>query len=183
MQTLPNTLDQLFEELRPQIFRHALRLTGNTEDAEDVTQGTLLKAFLKRDSYRGETAPLGWMYRIARNEAYDLFRHRKRRPAASLEALQPEVGAGVFEMPDQTPGPEASLIVSEQRKRVRDAVGSMAEAEREPLLLVDLDEVPYREAADLIGLSVPGFKTRRFRARRSLALALRDLDPSGRDAA
>ena len=80
----PERLVELYGE---RIYQIAFRMTGKTADAEDVAQNTLLKILRKRDSFRGDSDPMGWIYRITMNEARELHRRRKRRPAVSLDQL------------------------------------------------------------------------------------------------
>ena len=76
------------------VWRVALRLTGNATDAEDVVQETLIKVIRKAHTFRGDSDPMGWIYRIAMNEAREVHRRRKRRPAVSLDELPLDFSRG-----------------------------------------------------------------------------------------
>lgn len=162
-------------ENRDRMYRHALRLTRNTEDAEDVVQSALLKVVLKSDSFRAESDPMGWVYRITANEAYNLFRARRRRPAVSLNTLckgGDDGDAAAFDIPDQDPAAEDNLDRAEQSIRLKAAIRALPDTARSTLEIADLAGVNYTHAAYLLRISPAGFKTRRHRARRMLATRL-----------
>jgi len=76
------------------VYNYLLRITGNREDALDLAQDVFLKAYqnLRKLDDVGRFAP--WLYRIAHNEAYSLF--RKRKPETAVDNLEPEAtGAGI----------------------------------------------------------------------------------------
>lgn len=160
---------------RDRMYRQALRLTRNAEDAEDVVQSALLKVVLKSDSFRAESDPMGWVYRITANEAYNLFRRRRRRPAVSLDSLSRSNESGetsAYDIPDQAPAAWDRIDRNQQSSRVRAAVRSLPDSSRAALEIADLNGVGYTQAADLLRISPAGFKTRRHRARRLLATRL-----------
>src|SRR5215469_12177886 len=70
------------------VYNYLLRITGNREDALDLTQDVFLKAYqnLRKLDHPGRFAP--WLYRIAHNEAYSMF--RKRRPETDVDEIEPE---------------------------------------------------------------------------------------------
>lgn len=164
----------LARENSDRIYRHALRLTGNVADAEDVVQSTWLKVLLNAASFRGDSEPMGWIYRITSNEARNLFRKRKRRAAASLENLRgnTEDENATFEIEDEAPGPDDRAISSELRLDVRRAISRLGAGQRAALELADMGEMHYRDAARALDVTPAGFKTRRHRARRALAMRL-----------
>lgn len=174
-QTRKPDLAALAAENRDRMYRHALRLTRNPDDAEDVVQNALMKVVLKSDSFRAESDPMGWVYRITANEAYNLFRTRRRRPAVSLDSLRrtdDSGGVAALDIPDATPPAWAEIARAERAETVRDTVRALPGGSREALEIADIADVPYTEAAQLLGISPAGFKTRRHRARRMLAARL-----------
>jgi RNA polymerase sigma-70 factor (ECF subfamily) len=153
------------------IYALARRITGNDADAEDVTQNTLLKILRKAEMYRGDGAAMAWIYRITLNEARELFRSRKRRPAVSLDALPIEFdGNGMLAQPveDFTRQPGRRAEAAEVERAVRDAIEELPDGYREAVVLVDLQGLTYQEAAEILELGVPAFKTRLHRARMHL---------------
>ncbi|MDJ0522060.1 MAG: RNA polymerase sigma factor [Planctomycetota bacterium] len=159
--------DLLLDRYGERIYRLARRMSNSDADAEDVMQNTLIKILRKADSYRGESDPMGWIYRITLNEARELHRKRKRRPAVSLDALpidfdETQHAVGVSDIAGR---PDKSAMAGEIDDRIRDAIQELPDGYREAVVLYDLEGVPYAEAAQLMGLSLGGFKTRLHRAR------------------
>jgi RNA polymerase sigma-70 factor (ECF subfamily) len=74
---------------------------------------------------------------------------------------------------------EARLETADRLRRLHEALDSLPEKEREILVLVELEELPYREIADRLGLSLSAVKMRVLRARLALATAFRELRPTG----
>ncbi len=166
--------DLLLERYGERIYRVARRMTNSDADAEDVMQNTLIKIIRKADSYRGESDPMGWIYRITLNEARELHRKRKRRPAVSLDALpvdfdETQHAVGVSDIAGR---PDRAAMAGEIDERIRQAIEELPDGYREAVVLFDLEGVPYAEAAQLMGLSLGGFKTRLHRARLHLRAVL-----------
>ena len=159
--------DLLLERYGERIYRLARRMTNSDADAEDVMQNTLIKILRKAESYRGESDPMGWIYRITMNEAREVHRKRKRRPAVSLDSLPVDFdesnhAVGVSDIGKR---PDKEAMASEIDDRVREAIAELPDGYREAVVLYDLEGVPYTDAAELMGLSLGGFKTRLHRAR------------------
>jgi len=159
--------DLLLERYGERIYRLARRMTNSDADAEDVMQNTLIKILRRADSYRGESDPMGWIYRITMNEAREVHRKRKRRPAVSLEALPVDFDhthhpVGITDIGER---PDRDAMSAEIDDRIRAAIDELPDGYREAVVLHDLEGVPYAEAAELMGLTLGGFKTRLHRAR------------------
>lgn len=157
----------LLDRYGERIYRLARRMSNSDADAEDVMQNTLIKILRKADTYRGESDPMGWIYRITLNEARELHRKRKRRPAVSLDALpvdfdETQHPTGIS---DFSKHPDKAAMAGEVEERIRAAIEELPDGYREAVVLYDLEGVPYAEAAELMGLSLGGFKTRLHRAR------------------
>ena len=170
--------ERLVDRYGERIYQIAFRMTGNAADAEDVAQNTLIKILRKADSYRGESDPMGWIYRIAMNEARELHRRRKRRPAVSLDQLPVEFGdggmppLGVKPVPKR---PDHGPISAEIDRAVREAILDLPDGYREAVVLTDLEGLSYKESAELMELSLGAFKTRLHRARLYLRTRLQSV--------
>lgn len=157
----------LLDRYGERIYRLARRMSNNDADAEDVMQNTLIKILRKADTYRGDSDPMGWIYRITLNEAREIHRKRKRRPAVSLDSLPVDFDdtqhpTGIS---DFSKRPDKAAMAAEIEERIRAAIEELPDGYREAVVLYDLEGVPYAEAAELMGLSLGGFKTRLHRAR------------------
>ena len=94
------SFDRLFEEFQHTIFNYVLRMVGDSDRAEDITQDTFVKAYRKLGSLTDETSVRSWIYRIATNTAIDEMRRRKfffTTPAHP-------------DRPDHRPGPDAHAM-------------------------------------------------------------------------
>jgi len=166
--------DRLLERYGERIYRLARRMSKNEADAEDVMQNTLIKILRKAGTYRGDSDPMGWIYRITLNEAREIHRRHKRRPSVSLDSLPVE-----FDESAQPMGrghvakrPEKAAMAGEVEQRMREAIEDLPDGYREAVILHDLEGVSYQEAADLMELTLGGFKTRLHRARLQLRARL-----------
>lgn len=154
----PETLVERYGE---RIYRVARRLVANDADAEDVTQTVLLKLLEHGATFRGESDPMGFVYRIAVNESREVQRRRGRRPTVSLDA-QP----GALDAPaDRGRKPDTHALRAEVERTVHAAIQELPDGYRETVVLMDLEGLSYKDAAEVLGLTLAGFKTRLHRAR------------------
>jgi RNA polymerase sigma-70 factor (ECF subfamily) len=158
---------QLVEAYSTQIYRLALKMLNNTQDAEDVLQNTFLKAFQHIDGFEGRSSLSTWLYRIAANEA--LMMIRKRRP----EITEADGRAMDGEDADVTPTefvdwgllPEDELLSGESKKQLDWAIQNLPEKLRIVFLLRDIEGLSIQETAQSLDLSEDVVKTRLLRAR------------------
>ena len=166
--------DALFAELvRPaqeRVYRLALRITRNTEDAEDVQQETLLKVHRKMGQFEGRSRFTTWVSRIAINEA--LMCLRKRRSAFILpleESIQPtddDTAREDFQSPIE--GPEAAYSRKELRDLLMQAMAQLRPAYRVVFLLRAVEQLSTSETAKVLQISASAVKARMRRARSEL---------------
>jgi RNA polymerase sigma factor (sigma-70 family) len=149
-------LDELYRQHVGDVYRYTYAVLGNHADAEDVTQTTFVNAL--RALERGERPddPSRWLVVIAHNLVRQRWRQAASRPA--LVELETDV-------PDS---PEDDEEAIELEELVR-ALQRIPPAQREALVMRELEGRPYREIASVLGLSTAALETLLFRARRSLA--------------
>lgn len=172
--------DAMFAELigpsRERVYRLALRITRNTEDAEDVQQETLLKVHRKLGQFEGRARLTTWISRIAINEA--LMCLRKRRSAFYLpleETIQPaEESAASEEFQSPMEGPEAAYSRKELRELLKQAMESLRPAYRVVFLLRAVEQLSTSETAKVLQISASAVKARMRRARSELREWLED---------
>lgn len=141
------------------VFNYILRLTANQEDALDLSQDVFLKAY-QNIRKLDDPARFGpWLYRIAHNEAYSLF--RKRRPETVLEDLDA----------DRNPAPGFSVDLS---LAVAAALDRLNPEQREAVVLKVYEGFKFDEMAEILGCPVSTVKSRLYTA---LDLLKRDLAP------
>ncbi|SRR6266571_578037 len=155
------TLVRLHER---RVFRLALAVLGNAEDAEEAMQDTFIKAYRHIDQFRRESRFTTWLTRIAVNEA--LQKRQARKNTVSLDEIS-EVEAKVLPHRSRNwhEDPEKLYGKQEVRKMVEDAVHSLPPIYREAFVLRDIEGLRAEEAAEILGLTLPAIKSRLLRGR------------------
>lgn len=156
--------EQLVTPHEALIWRVCWQMMGNTEDAKDALQETMLKAWRSLGSYRGEAALSTWLYRVAVSCCTDALRKGRLRRAGSVEALQ-EAG---FDPADPAPTPEETALQNDRRAALRRALNELPEEQRAALVLTAVEGKSYEETAALLGIAVGTVKSRCNRARARL---------------
>ena len=139
-------------------------LTRNTQDAEDVVQESLLKAYKSIDAFRGGDARV-WILSIVRNTALNLLQRRRADLPIDWNPLQPEPT-------DQTPNPESRLVNRARRDQLRDALKRLDPEFRDVLVLRELEDLSYKEIAAVLDIPQGTVMSRLSRARQRLLLEL-----------
>ena len=153
----------------PRVFAHAHRLLQDHGEAEDVAQEAMLKLWKIAPDWReGEAKLSTWLYRVTANACTD--RLRKRRTVA-LEAAP--------ELVDNSPSAETGLITQDRRRALHGAMQSLPERQRNALVLRHFEALSNPEIAAALETSVEAVESLLSRARRSLAISLSHLRPSG----
>ena len=148
-----------------QPIRRLVHSRLRSDDADDVVQQTLLRAFTRRHQLRSHDKFKSWLWSIAINEVRMLL--RGVRPSVSLD----EFGHSSFA--DHKPSPHAVYEQRERVERVRAGLAKLSHRDRTAIHMADFDDLTAREAAVALGVSRPAFKSTHFRARQRLANALR----------
>ncbi len=166
----------LIGQYRHHLYRLALRITGNHEDAEDVTQEASLKAYCSLRRFHGKSRFYTWLVRITVNEA--LMMLRKRRPQRELPfhdftAVGDEVGSVVRrEIEDPGPTPETQCAALETERILSEALKTLGPVLYSAFVLQYVEEFSERETAEILGISLTAEKSRALRARRRLQQSL-----------
>ncbi len=148
------------------IYRLALKMLGNAQDAEDVLQTTFLKALQHVREFEGRSSLSTWLYRIAANEA--LMMLRRKRPAFSIdEEPVNEEGeeAAPVEFTDWCCLPESNLLSAESKQHLDRAIQNLPEKLRVVFLLRDIEGLSIKETGEALNLTETAVKTRLLRAR------------------
>jgi RNA polymerase sigma-70 factor (ECF subfamily) len=164
-----NAFNELLRRYERKIFRLALHITQNREDAEDVLQESFLKAYEHLDQFQGQSKFYTWIVRIAVNQA--LMKLRKRKSDRSV-SLDDTVDTGedniVREIAAWDENPEQQFSREELNGILTSAVDGLAPIYRAVFVLRDIDGLSTEEAAEALDLSVPAVKSRLLRARLQL---------------
>jgi len=160
------------------LYNLAFRLLGNREDALDLHQEVLLKAYRSLHRFRGDAALRTWFYRIAVNTAKNRARfwsRGKRGPTLSLDATAEPGRAMIDRISDPRPSPEGAAYGQEIQVRVQRGLDRLPLNQRMVVVLRDVEGLDYREVADALGISLGTVKSRLARGRNSLRRDLADL--------
>lgn len=160
---------KLVERYSPQVYRLALKILNDPQDAEDVLQEAFIKALRALPSFEGRSSLSTWLYRIAVNEA--LMMVRKRKPdhvSIDMEREDAEGDLEPVEIVDWCCLPEGDLMSAESRKFLDQAIQRLTPALRTVFLLRDVEGLSVRETAEALGVTEAAVKTRLLRARLKL---------------
>ena len=160
--------EELVNRYERKIFRLALNLTQNREDAEDVMQDAFLKSFEHLGGFQGNSRFYTWLVRISVNEA--LMKLRKRRPnQVSLDQpVESEEDLLPREIEDWGPTPEQRYGQTELNEILSSVVSQLEPLYRVVFVLRDVEELSTEETAQMLGLSLAAVKSRLLRARLKL---------------
>lgn len=157
---------RLVEAYSGNIYRLAIKMLNNPQDAEDILQETFIKAFRYIGGFDGRSKLSTWLYRIATNEAL-MFLRRRHPDVVSMdepvETMEGEVEP--VQVVDWCCLPEDELLSSEGRAYLDRAVDSLPHGLRVVFLLRDIEGLSTRETAEVLDLSETAVKTRLSRAR------------------
>ena len=147
------------------VFRFARAIASNESSAEDALQEAFLGAWRGAATFRGESSLRSWLFAIARNAVLRQHRRRVDEPDAveSLDELGAAAGWGDPE------NPETIALRHESRELLMQAMAALNTADREILLLRDIEGLSGQQTAEILGLAIPAMKTRLHRARLRLA--------------
>jgi RNA polymerase sigma-70 factor (ECF subfamily) len=164
----------LVELSSPRIYRLALRVLGDPDEADDVVQETYMRAWGRMEELRDPAAAMGWLSRIARNAARDRLRWWKRRPRESFDEAALPLARALANLDGPLPADEA-LASAQMSAAVAGAVAALPDKHRVVLLLREADGMTYEEIADSLGIAVGTVESRLHRARAALARRLQKL--------
>ena len=160
---------ELVRRYEGKIFRLALHITQNREDAEDVLQETFLKAYEHLDQFQGQSKFYTWVVRIAVNQALMKLRRRKTDKSVSLdETIDTGEDTIVREIAAWDEDPEQRFSREELGEILDSAIESLEPPYRSVFVLRDIEELSTEETAEALNLSVPAVKSRLLRARLQL---------------
>ncbi|CKI00804.1 sigma-70 family RNA polymerase sigma factor [Mycolicibacterium smegmatis] len=157
--------------LQGRLFIGALHLTGTRQDAEDLLQDTMLRAFAGFGTFREGTNLTAWLHRIMHNAWVDSHRLRSRRPPELLVAdFYQEAPADCRTHPWRTP--EAAVLESIPDGRLTAAIRALPETYRMAIYYADVVGLSYKQVAEATGVSIGTVMSRLHRGRRRVRTSL-----------
>jgi RNA polymerase sigma-70 factor (ECF subfamily) len=161
------------------IYSMVNQLLRNSQDAEEVTQDTFIRAHRGLVNFRGDSAFSTWLYQIATNLARNRYWYWWRRRRDQTVSFDQPVGmdgegtlAEVF--PAELETPEDATVTQEFVNRISECMEKLSSKHREVLVLRNVKNMSYEEIADILRISVGTVKSRIARARESLRAKMGD---------
>ena len=156
------------------------RLGAERSEAEDLAQEVFLKLFRAAETYQAKSAFEAYSLRVARNAWIDRHRRRGARPRLrSFDQDSGEEGTGLGDFAGPSEDPGRALAAREDARALRAALAGLSRAHAAVFELAVVQERPYAEIAELLGIPVGTVKSRVFHALRKLRAALETEDEAG----
>ncbi|HEX4308923.1 MAG TPA: sigma-70 family RNA polymerase sigma factor [Acidobacteriaceae bacterium] len=165
----PANFEPMAMPLFDQLYNFAHWLTGNGVDADDLVQETYARALRGFGSFEAGTNLRAWMYRILRNT---FLTSRSGLAAQKTMNLDDDDAGAVQEWTVHAVTPERLMLQQENRQLMLDALESLSAGDREILLLCEVEEMSYREIAQVLAVPAGTVMSRLSRARTRLRQAL-----------
>jgi RNA polymerase sigma-70 factor (ECF subfamily) len=160
----------------PQLYSAALRMTRRPADAEDLVQETFLKAYRSFGTFEEGSNLRAWLYRILTNTYINMYRAKQRRPQesdlADVEDLYLYRRIGAIEAAASSRSAEDQLFDLFTDDEVKDALESLPENFRLPVLLADVQGFSYKEIAEMLDIPIGTVMSRLHRGRKAMQRAL-----------
>ncbi|OGO29470.1 MAG: hypothetical protein A2136_04300 [Chloroflexi bacterium RBG_16_54_11] len=166
--------EDLYEQYLPRILRFVSAMHGET-DSEDLAQEIFIKVSRGLPGFRGESKLSTWLYRIATNTVLDHLRSSasQRKSPSDLEDIDGlEVDDQDIWTGEKTPLPEWQVVRREMSACLQGYIQELPETQRIVLILSEIEGLPNREIADVLGITTGAVKIRLHRARDMLKKAL-----------
>jgi len=161
--------ETLIKTHQKKVYNIALRMTKDPEDAQELAQDALVRAFTAIKKFRGESSFSTWLYRITINVCTDFLRKRNKAVVVSLEqgAAGNENGSPV-QIPEKNPGPDELAEKNQLKEMVKQAMDMLSAEHRQVLILRDLMDLTYKDIARTLNVNEGTIKSRINRARDAL---------------
>jgi RNA polymerase sigma-70 factor, ECF subfamily len=162
-----------------QLYAHALRMTRNPSDAEDVLQDAYLRAYRSYDSFTSGTNLRAWLFRIVTNTYINRYRAAQRRPDEvdhdDIEDFYLYRRIGSADTPDSARSAEESVLESFVDEEVKAALADLDDRFRVPVVLADVEGFSYKEIAEVMDVPIGTVMSRLHRGRKHLQKRLWEL--------
>ena len=173
------TEDEFLELVRKhqdRIYRHALYLLKNTEDAKDMAQETFIKAWQHRSKLRQETVQ-AWLLKCVRNLCFNQLKRRKFQVHLSDEDDDGDTFGMLLKTQENksSPSPEELTIKQETKQLVHRAIGELPASMKSIVIMRELEGMSYKEIAAVVKQPENSVKSIVFRARKKLREILTNL--------
>ncbi len=169
------SFEQLIIAHQKKAFNIAYRILGNLEDANDVTQEALLKAYRGINKFNGKSSFSTWLYAIVNNACMDFIRKNRKTTVTYLDReYETEEGSYKAQVYSDEDTPEAVLEKKEVQRLVNEAINKLSYEHRKIIVLRDIQQFSYQEIAQMLNCSEGTVKSRISRARTNLKTLIQE---------
>ncbi len=161
---------QLVERFQDRLFNAMLHVVGSHDEAEDVVQDSFVQAYIKLDTFQGNSQFFTWLYRIAFNNA--LSRQRRRRGELSIEQSREITGS---DPEDRHESPDEPALRQERVALVSNALQKLSEEHRKILVMREMQDLSYEDIAEILSINIGTVRSRLSRARNQLKIQLEEM--------
>lgn len=160
---------ELYDRHVVRVYRHLYYMVGRQAEAEDLTAQTFLKAWEAIERYQVRGAPfVSWLLRIAHNLGVSYLRSKRETS---------QVHEGIVDNKSRR-DPEAALEQTVEEEMVREAILRLREEQRQVIILRFIEDLDYREVAEIIGKSVAAIRVIQHRALNAMRKQMKLMDPA-----
>jgi RNA polymerase sigma-70 factor (ECF subfamily) len=157
-----------YEKVKDRLFTFLVQLAGDAEEAGEILQEAVYRAYRRRKSFQARSSFSTWVYSIAMN----VWKNEKRKNSRSLPLE--ESGAGYLET--HNPTPEDQAATREKGRKIKAGLERLSESYRTPFLLKHLEGFSYKEISQLMGIGEEAARVRVYRARHALRAMLKETE-------
>ena len=171
-----NAFNQLVMIYQTAVYNTALRIVYDEDRANDLAQTAFISAWQHMDSFKGDSFK-PWILRITINACYDELRRQRRHPSVPLEPVSTEddeENEDVHWLMDPSPQPSQTTETNEMIQAVENCLNRLPFDYRSVLLLIDVQELDYQEASEVLDKPLGTVNSRLFRARQKMRDCLKE---------
>ncbi len=156
------------------LYRVAVHLVKELQEAEDLVQETYARALGSYEQFAAGSNLKAWLTRILYNFFFDNYHQKKRWVSVENGSAEKDVSDYWEKVPADNPGPESHILLKELSTTISDALSRIPEEFRLPIVLVDMGDFSYLEAAEILSCPVGTIRSRLSRGRKLLYYQLSD---------
>lgn len=169
------SFERLIAEHQKKVFNIAYRMLGNLEDANDVAQEALVKAYRGIEKFKGKSSFSTWLYAIVNNACIDFIRKNRKVNMIYLDReYETEEGTYKIQLNNNEDTPEQLFEKKEVQKLVHESINELGYNHRKVIILRDIEYFSYKEIAQILSCSEGTVKSRISRARNNLKAIIKE---------
>ena len=171
--------NEIYNRYYNKLLTYAVFLIKSREDAEEIVDTTLFKAFRYLNKFRGEAGLATWLFQILRNQTFSMYRIKRSRGVyvtQSLEVITPENSSFIMEFIDYKSIPEKALINQEITDCIMAAIDDLPKNMQETAFMYLIEKLPLDIIAKHLNCPTGTIRSRTFRIRKHICKFLADLE-------